>query len=552
MTTGTLELPATTPAGEARARVMAAPVQEDATPTSLVGYQSYGRVLVIGEEHIALAAARRLGDDVEWALLAPGEPSPDKHLEDGRPVIRGGKPMVEGYLGAFSVTLETDSGTVPLAALLGEDYGVVDLVLDLGDSPLMDIEVPPVGYYAPRDEAALERVLADLPEMEGEFEKPKYFNYDPSICAHGSSGLTGCTRCIEACPTQAIVSIGDKVEVNPYLCQGGGSCVAACPSGAMTYAYPTVADLLAHVRGVVETYREAAGSGPVVMFHDGWSRKALAGDLGARMPEDVIPVELEEIGSVGLEAWLACLAYGARAVVMLRTAGTPPRILRELEDQTRFAGAILAGMGYGPESASVLDAGEPEATLAALGELPAEGLRRPASFAAPDEKRNIIRMALDHLYRQAPNPRRSTELPAGAPFGQVKVDKKACTLCMSCVGVCPTAALQDGRDLPQLKFTEWNCVQCGLCEKACPEDAITLGPRLLYDADARQQTRLLHEEQPFCCVVCGKPFATQSVMQVMARKLEGHWMFQTERARRRLQMCEHCRVKDAVTEQFDA
>jgi hypothetical protein len=30
----------------------------------------------------------------------------------------------------------------------------------------------------------------------------------------------------------------------------------------------------------------------------------------------------------------------------------------------------------------------------------------------------------------------------------------------------------------------------------------------------------------------------------MQQKLEGHWMFQTEEVRRRLQMCEHCRVKD--------
>ena len=40
-----------------------------------------------------------------------------------------------------------------------------------------------------------------------------------------------CRACIDACPTIAITSIGDKVSVDPYLCQGAGSCVAACPSG---------------------------------------------------------------------------------------------------------------------------------------------------------------------------------------------------------------------------------------------------------------------------------------------------------------------------------
>ncbi|MEI2420942.1 4Fe-4S dicluster domain-containing protein, partial [Arthrospira platensis SPKY2] len=136
------------------------------------------------------------------------------------------------------------------------------------------------------------------------------------------------------------------------------------------------------------------------------------------------------------------------------------------------------------------------------------------------------------------------DLPAGAPFGEVKVDKSACTLCMACTSVCPAAALTAGGDLPQLRFTEWNCVQCGMCEKACPEDAIRLHPRFSYDAEARQQPRVLHEEAPFCCVSCGKPFTTSGLLDKLQRKLEGHWMFQTEEARRRLQMCDHCRVKD--------
>jgi ferredoxin len=118
---------------------------------------------------------------------------------------------------------------------------------------------------------------------------------------------------------------------------------------------------------------------------------------------------------------------------------------------------------------------------------------------------------------------------------------------MSCVSACPTFALQDGRGLPQLNFREWNCVQCGLCERTCPEDAITLQPRFLHDAEARERPRTLHEEQPFCCVSCGKPFATRAVLDKLARKLEGHWMFQTEEARRRMQMCEDCRVRDMFT-----
>jgi hypothetical protein len=60
---------------------------------------------------------------------------------------------------------------------------------------------------------------------------------------------------------------------------------------------------------------------------------------------------------------------------------------------------------------------------------------------------------------------------------------------------------------------------------------------------------VLHEEQPVCCVSCGKPFATRSMLEVLSRKLAGHWMFQTEESRRRLQMCEDCRVRDLFAEE---
>lgn len=542
----TLELPATTEAGRARAEVLAQPVSIEGEPTSIVTYQSAGRLVIIGAEAEALAAARRLGPEVPTTVLVPGDEMPEPSKLDDFVVVRGGRPTVEGRLGRFLVNLASGDDVVSLAEASGAATPHFDLLLDLSDPPLLAHEVPPVGYYAGgRSEAALERALAEIPEMRGEFEKPKYFNYDPSICAHGSSGLKGCTRCIDACPTIAITSIGEKVSVDPYLCQGAGSCVAACPSGAMSYAFPAVNDLLGHLKQLLAGYAAAGGSDPVLLLHDAWSRDALENRLGPAMPESVLPFEIEEIGSLGLDAWLAMLAYGACAVVIAVTKGAPPRMVSELKTQVGFGRVLLEGMGYAPASLSVIDtsaaAEDPEGWWQ---DLPETAVCKPAKFACPDDKRGILRLVIEHLHRHAPAPRKTVELPAGAPFGEIRVDKDACTLCMSCASVCPAAAINAGGDLPQLKFTEWNCVQCGLCEKACPEDAITLKPRFLFDAEQRQQPRILHEEQPFCCISCGKPFATQAILDNMLKKLEGHWMFQDEASKRRLQMCDHCRVKD--------
>ena len=61
------------------------------------------------------------------------------------------------------------------------------------------------------DPLAQAKAAAELALSIGEFEKPKYFAYKPSICAHSRSRKTGCTQCIDVCSTLAIRADGDHV-----------------------------------------------------------------------------------------------------------------------------------------------------------------------------------------------------------------------------------------------------------------------------------------------------------------------------------------------------
>ena len=545
-----LKLPENTDNGRARTAALDLRHRPEVAPTSLVSFLSHGRVLVVGDETRALDAAGRLGEDLVATLFCPADTRPATGTVDGLTVVRGGKPSLSGSLGSYSLSLaeSDDEPESPAVALLTQAR--FDLVLDLTDPPLLQQEAVPPGYYAPRgDAAALDNAIAELPEMRGEFEKPKYFNLDPEICAHGRRGIRGCTRCLDVCPAWAITSAGEHVTVDPNLCQGFGSCASVCPTGAISYAYPSTADLLGYVRTLLVAYRDAGGKDPVLVFYDGASAAALAGDLGDVMPESALPVELEEVGSIGIDAWLASLAYGARRLLILTGGTTPKSIGDALEHQIGYTAPILDGMGYPADAIQALDAGDTDAVVAAAGSGSGIALANPARFAPAPEKRVLLRAAINHLLEQAPSHRKTVALPAGAPFGQVKVDPGACTLCMSCVAVCPTSALREGQGLPQLNFVERSCIQCGACEKACPEDAVSLENRFLYDDKERGAQRLLHEEQPACCISCGKPFATQSMLKVMAKKLEDHWMFQSEADRRRLEMCEDCRVKDLMRAQ---
>ena len=188
----------------------------------------------------------------------------------------------------------------------------------------------------------------------------------------------------------------------------------------------------------------------------------------------------------------------------------------------------------------------------ALRAAPAQGVARAASFTAQADKRATLDLALDHLLAQAPAASQASEaiaLPAaGSPFGSLRVDTDRCTLCLSCVGACPEAALADNPDKPQLRFIESRCVQCGLCASTCPEDAITLQPRLWLaeGGKARKQHRVLAEMEPFRCIRCAKPFGTLRAIENMLSKLAGHAAFQGAAADR-LKMCGDCRVIDIHT-----
>jgi ferredoxin len=177
---------------------------------------------------------------------------------------------------------------------------------------------------------------------------------------------------------------------------------------------------------------------------------------------------------------------------------------------------------------------------------------RPTSFRPLGAKRSVLRFALSELHRAAPQQVEVVALPKGAPFGAVEIDVSGCTLCLSCVSACPTGALRDDPERPMLRFVEDACVQCGLCQATCPEHVITLKPQINFDA-ARAPARILKEEEPFCCIRCGKPFGVKSTIDRVVAKLEGkHWMYSgSSRRIDVIKMCEDCRVAYVAEEGFD-
>lgn len=532
-----------TGAGQDATAKMAALAAEAMMPAALpaaLDVSSEGVCLVVGPGAVALDFAGTVRDALSVTVLVTDDA--DLPVSRGVDVVRGRLRRVTGALGGFSVEIDALQQVVPggrggFAMTEPRDGGRsdCDIVVDLtGGVAMVPAPQKREGYLRadPGDPLAVARLAVQAVQMVGVFEKPLYVRLEDSLCAHSRAQKQGCSNCLDICPTGAIVPDGDHVAIDPMICAGCGACAALCPSTAITYDDPPVGHLIARMGGLARVYRAAGGSAPQLLVHDGHGAEMirLAARFGRGLPGDVIPLELGVVSGFGHAEALAALAHGFAAVHVL----VGPTTERDaLDREVALAGAI-AGAG----KVQVLDERDPDNMSDAL-----YAFEKMAPLADPvlplGNRRQIARLAAQALNPTAEAP---LPLPQAAPYGAVLVDTDACTLCLSCVSLCPSGALVDNPDLPQLRFQEDACLQCGLCSNVCPENAITYEPRLNLSGTALQQV-ILNEEEPFACIECGKLYGVKSTVERIMEKLAGtHPMFASSAQARMIQMCEDCRV----------
>ncbi len=512
--------------------------------TSQIQYVSLGHCLVIGEPAKALDVAQPLASSGFSVVHIDSSTSRwEKQLtEAGTSVFVVPALELTGHMGAYQarVPAGAESGQEPydLGVATFRETGCFDLVLDLSDKPLLSVALAPFGYIHATTDDAIAEAVAELATLRGEFEKPRYFNYDSGICAHSRSELAGCSRCIDVCVTGAISSFGEGIKVDPFLCQGCGSCATLCPSGAMTYAYPRPSEAIDRTRQTL-----VADATHTILLHTEAQQEVID---TAGLADSVTPLLVEEVSAFGADYWLSLLAGPAKHILLLLDSAAQDPNRQALQSQLEWVEPLLKGLGVEHMPIQLISSDQLNDSLEALSASPPSVFDKTVShdFSTHNDKRQTLRLALDALSEDLAPAAATVELPAHSLFGRINVDTKACTLCMACVSTCPAKALLDGQDTPALRFVEANCVQCGLCEQACPESAISLQAQYTWDSIEARKIETLHDEQPFHCVRCHTAFTTQAMIDTMTSKLAGHWMFQDEKAVRRLKLCGDCRVRD--------
>ena len=531
--------------GTDMARVLArtAPGLQASIVNESIRFESRGAVLVIGPGQYVTSVAARLAVSLRVLACATSGEISQTDLHDNPSLLSCRVTAVKGYLGRFTATAQGKDGNIDLGLFSANRDGFFDLVLDLNSPPLLSTAVKPLGYYAPgTDSTAIDVAIAELTTFTGSFWKPRFYNFNAELCAHSAQGVVGCTRCLNVCPTGAISSLAETISIDSNLCQGCATCVLACPTGAITYAAPSLVDLHKRLAAVLG---EAAGLGrgsPQLVIHED-SEQGVDAFLNS-IDKPSVGFAVSAIALAGPDIWLAALVQGAAQVIVRLPADLPESTRDELKAQAEMAQAMLAAIGDVAERIIVADRTQPISPVARRDDMARhaplvvshEATKRDTLFAGLEQLLNSA--AADELAMPA-----SVALPASAPFGAVEVNRQTCTLCMACTHLCPTGALVSHETGLRLNFIESRCVQCRLCERACPEKSITLKPRLLLDADARQSARTLNQDVPHHCPECGAPFIGRALLNKSLKIMRDQQLLNDEELNR-LRLCPSCRAQN--------
>ena len=530
--------------------------RHEARPVRLKPVQSDGMCLIYGRDQAAVDVAQMLSVSLSVTLLLDNpEPLVLPPTLDF-PVFAGTIAAASGSFGSFSVTVDgyapmlpSSRGELQFAMPRDGASSTCSIILDCSDNaPLFAGHRHRDGYRKvdPGNTGELYRTAFELADMVGEFEKPIYVTYNGDICAHARSQKIGCSNCLDLCPAGAISEAGDGIAIDDAICGGCGSCHSRCPTGAISYQYPQATDFITQGQLALNSYLDAGGKTPVILLHDdthGIPLIAAMARFGNGLPGHVIPLSLHAVTMAGHGELLALLSAGACAVIILadpRRADELTGLEAEVALSNHFAEALaLRTIPF----VSLVATDDPTALEAAVWTTPEARKQPPVAFQPVGSKRDLSRLVLTSLYDISPDKPGQVDLPSSAPYGNLQFDHDACTLCMACVSACPANALQDTPGEPKLRFVEASCVQCGICTATCPESALALHPRYNFET-AAAQPQTLKEEEPFNCIECGTPFATQSTIAKIREQLAGqHTMFAAPERARVIEMCENCRVE---------
>jgi ferredoxin len=328
----------------------------------------------------------------------------------------------------------------------------------------------------------------------------------------------------------------------------------------LRFAEPSPDELYTRMAALLTPLNSRSDEEPLVLlFHCGeQGRRALdeAGRVPLPYPASVLPIEVPCLRYVSEANMLAAFRLGAAGVGLLgceRCQHGERELLRQKYD---FCRITLDAFDMGGERLRLITADDhtaPQAIEALsqfVGALAVAPIQWDGKRFSKRDNREVIADAIGVFIAQTGHEPGRKPFDAPHPYAFAEVRASGCTLCRSCVNVCPAHAFSLDENSQSLQFKHISCVACGLCEQVCPEKVITLRHEILFEQDALEYRTVVQDDM-VSCAKCGKPYINRRALEtVEARLLSLESLLDTFTGNRRnlLRMCPDCRTVIAMME----
>ncbi len=424
---------------------------------------------------------------------------------------------------ALANWIENITGTIGnLKFLINKDNTKIELEVDQA----LWFDAPKKAYIqagiVDPEKIGIEKAVEIIKRRIGIYEYKNYITYNKDICQFHKRVLKEtCTNCVDVCPTNAITKNDEFELVFSHVdCDGCGGCVSVCPSGALDFS-------LLPRDGFYQISRLFNNKIPLIIAEN------LIENLDVELKENILPLAIEGRKFLDETHFLTLFQESGAQIIFysdLISKGEKEAInmLNEISKRKYNKEMIFL-----PSTKKELQEAINNAEFI-----------KNAHYTINEEnrkKREIFSSRLSYLVGEEDLGVLDLSENRYIHYGSIKIDENKCTLCMSCVGVCNAEALKAFEKEGELKFDASICTDCGYCEVACPEKCI----EVIYDKLELNPSyfgqKLMAKDEPFYCIMCGKPFAPKKSIEKIASALLP--IFTDELKKKSIYCCPECKSK---------
>ena len=355
--------------------------------------------------------------------------------------------------------------------------------------------------------------------------------YDSAICQYHGRRNDLCAKCVEVCPTVAILKNDEKRELvfSHIDCIGCGECVSVCPSGALKFA-PLPQSVFYEIS---KLYR---GKIPLLI-----AEGEISSALKIELPCGVLPFGIfgsKQIDEVNLlsamqESGSSVIVYGADAGEGTREA---VELINGISRAVYGKDAVFLARNLAELQEALGFAQSAQPWGLSINE---QGLSKKEIFS-----KRVSAMVGEGSFGTVKSGERLR-------FGEVSINESSCTLCLSCVGACNTGALYADNSDNSIKLNASLCTTCNYCVLSCAEkDTIELEPCGVELEPGFFNYKMLAKDELFKCIECGKEFATSKAVMKIADMMGAHFANEPEKMKT-LFCCGDCKAKIMIKKQIE-